>query len=62
MPLAELDLEGNQIGNKGAESLGKALESNESLTELDLGDNQIGYKGAESLKALKSNNESAYYR
>jgi Ran GTPase-activating protein (RanGAP) involved in mRNA processing and transport len=58
--VTELSLGGNQIGDKGAESLGKTLESNESLTELDLWDNQIGDKGAESLgKALESNKSLA---
>ena len=59
---------GTQIGDSGAESIARALQSNTSLTSLDISgvccvihmfhttDNQIGYSGAESIsRALQSN-------
>ena len=55
--LTNLDLQGNNIGPAGAESLATALKTNTTLTNLDLSySNNIGPAGAESLAtALKTN-------
>ena len=54
--LTNLDLQGNNIGPAGAESLATALKTNTTLTNLDLSDNNLGPVGAESLAtALKTN-------
>ena len=54
--LTNLDLQGNNIGPAGAESLATALKTNTTLTNLDLSYNNIGSAGAESLAtALKTN-------
>ena len=54
--LTNLDLQGNNIGPAGAESLATALKTNTTLTNLDLQGNNIGPAGAESLAtALKTN-------
>ena len=64
-----LEATGNNIGNAGAESISRALQSNTSLTSLDISGvlflfkhlshttaNQIGASGAESIsRALQSN-------
>ena len=54
--LTNLDLQGNNIGPTGAESLSTALKTNTTLTHLDLSSNNIGPGGAVSLAtALKTN-------
>ena len=54
--LTSLNLDGNSIGDEGANSLSEALRVNTSLTSLDLRDNSIGDEGAHSLsEALRVN-------
>ena len=54
--LTNLDLQGNNIGPAGAESLATALKTNTTLTNLELSGNNLGPAGAESLAtALKTN-------
>lgn len=47
--LQELDLRGNQIGDRGAWALSRALTLGIDLERLDLRDNKIGDAGADSL-------------
>ncbi|CAG8465656.1 12004_t:CDS:2 [Ambispora gerdemannii] len=52
-----LELGNNEIGYKGAESIAKTLEVNQSLISLDLDHTKIGTKGCEAIaKALEKNN------
>ena len=54
--LSSLGLDGNSIGNEGANSLAEALRVNTSLSSLDLELNSIGDEGANSLaQALRVN-------
>ncbi len=54
--LSELNLNGNNITCKGAESLSEALRTNITLGRLDLSHNQIAQRGAECLcLALRDN-------
>ena len=51
-----LNIFGNLIGIEGARFIGKALESNKSVTDLDLGLNRIRHKGTTAISnSLKSN-------
>ncbi|KAK3281841.1 hypothetical protein CYMTET_10391 [Cymbomonas tetramitiformis] len=65
--LNTLDLEGNNIGNEGAEALAAALSPNEEgvfntfLNTLNLGRNNIGNEGAEALAAALSPNEEGVF-
>lgn len=43
--IVELDISGNQMGNKGAIALAKVLQNNHTLTRLFWDDNQTGYLG-----------------
>ena len=53
---AQLNLVGNDIGDKGAAAIGEALKLNGSLTSLVVGWNEIGAQGAEAIaEALKVN-------
>ena len=54
--LQQLNLWGNDIGNKGAEHLAEALKVNTSLQKLDLWGNKLRSKGVEYLaETLKVN-------
>ena len=51
-----MNLQDNQIGDKGAASIAQALPFNSSLTKLDISYNEIGNEGATAIaQALKSN-------
>lgn len=43
--ITELDISGNQIGNKGAIALAKTLQTNNSISRLFWDENQTGYMG-----------------
>jgi Ran GTPase-activating protein (RanGAP) involved in mRNA processing and transport len=47
--LESLNLRENNIGDKGAKAIGKALEGNETLKELDVSANAFGENGASAL-------------
>ena len=47
--MVELDLSGNLIGDLGARTIGKMLETNNTLTKLHLTRNKIGNRGAEAI-------------
>ncbi|KJE97551.1 hypothetical protein CAOG_09082 [Capsaspora owczarzaki ATCC 30864] len=49
-------LDGNRIGNAGAQAIAVALKVNTTLTQLDLWSNQIGDEGAQAIaEALRAN-------
>ena len=54
--LTNLDLQGNNIGPAGAESLATALKTNTTLTNLFLSHNNIGPAGAESVATVLKTN------
>ncbi|XP_011270823.1 hypothetical protein CAOG_09090 [Capsaspora owczarzaki ATCC 30864] len=52
----ELKLDGNRIGEAGAQAIAEALKMNTTLTQLDLQLNQIGDEGAQAIaEALRAN-------
>mmetsp|Transcript_4842 Transcript_4842/g.6656 ORF Transcript_4842/g.6656 Transcript_4842/m.6656 type:complete len:325 (+) Transcript_4842:44-1018(+) len=57
-PLVMLNLQGNRIGNRGAEAISLLLERGSSLTELDLSANRIGDEGAVALGDALTRNSS----
>lgn len=54
--LRRLDLDGNDIGDDGAESVARALATNDTLEELELSRNGIGERGARALAAALAEN------
>ena len=54
----ELWLNGNQLGDAGAEAIAAMLRTNRSLTFLDLERNKIGDAGAEAIAAMLRTNRS----
>jgi hypothetical protein len=48
--LVELDISGQQMGNRGAVALGKALQTNNTLASLAWDDNQTTLAGFQSFK------------
>ncbi|CAF1513683.1 unnamed protein product, partial [Didymodactylos carnosus] len=57
--LTELQLDSNQVGDKGAQYLDAALHKNTTLTTLWLNNNKIGDKGAQYLVCYQSVNNPA---
>ena len=53
-----LNLNGNQLGDAGAEAIAAMLRTNRSLTFLDLERNKIGDAGAEAIAAMLRTNRS----
>ncbi|CAF3717566.1 unnamed protein product [Adineta steineri] len=56
--LTKLNLYENQIGDKGAQYLGEALQNNKVLTILNFSSNRIGDKGAQYLGEALHNNKA----
>jgi len=56
--ITKLYLQNNNIGEKGAEEIAKALSNNTSLKEMRLDFNEIGEKGAEEIAKALYNNTS----
>lgn len=54
--MAKIDLDNNQIGDEGAESLSKHLADFPKLNQLSIQFNDIGRKGAMDLFSLKREN------
>merc|ERR1712137_948815 len=54
--LTHLFLDGNQIGQSGAEVIANALSTNFTLTDLSLTFNKIGDRGAEAIASALSTN------
>merc|ERR1712137_1429828 len=52
--LTHLFLDGNQIGQSGAEAIASALSTNCTLSTLGLAENEIGDPGAEALASALS--------
>ncbi|CAF3600126.1 unnamed protein product [Rotaria sp. Silwood1] len=54
--LTTLQLDGNDIGDKGAYHIADGLKTNQTLRKLSLRYNEIGYKGAFRLADVLRNN------
>jgi len=56
--VATLDLQGNNIGPKGAQALAGEMQWNTSVVTMDLQDNNTGSEGTEALAGLLQGNTS----
>ncbi len=57
IPLRDLNLEGNNLGDRGVDALAGGLQNNTTLRFLDLGSNLIGVNGVTSLATVLETNQ-----